>query len=98
MLRLGGRLINILTVTADGDIERDRKEAERRGFRKITTVIDFERTRDSIREVTHLIDRGLVHVPPIEVLPLEEAALGHRMIDTGHVREKLVPKVAVLWA
>jgi hypothetical protein len=41
-----------------------------------------------------LIDRGLVHVPPIEVLPLEEAALGHRMIDTGHVRGKLVLKVA----
>lgn len=35
MLRPGGRLVSILTVTADGDIERDRKEAERRGFRKI---------------------------------------------------------------
>ncbi len=34
MLRPGGRLVNILTVTADGDIEHDRKEAERRGFRK----------------------------------------------------------------
>jgi NADPH2:quinone reductase len=98
MLRPGGRLINILTVTADGDIERDRKEAEQRGFRKIATVIDFERARDSIREVTHLIDRGLVHVPPIEVLLLEEAALGHRMIDTGHVRGKLVLKVAELCA
>ena len=31
MLRPGGRLINILTVTADGDIERDRKEADPRG-------------------------------------------------------------------
>ena len=34
MLRPGGRLINILTVTADGEIERDQKEAELRGFRK----------------------------------------------------------------
>jgi NADPH2:quinone reductase len=75
MLRPRVRLINILTVTADGDIERNRKEAERRSFRQITTVIDFERARDSIREVTNLIDRGLVHVPPIEVLLLEEAAL-----------------------
>jgi NADPH:quinone reductase-like Zn-dependent oxidoreductase len=55
MLRPGGRLINILTVTADGDVERDRKEAERRGFRKITAIIDFERARDSMREITHLI-------------------------------------------
>jgi NADPH2:quinone reductase len=94
MLRPGGRLVNILTVTADGDIERDRKEAERRGFRKITTIIDFERARDSMREITHLIDGGLVHVPAIDVLPLEEAARAHQLIDTGHVRGKLVLKVA----
>jgi NADPH:quinone reductase len=47
VLRPGGRLINILTVTADGDIDRDRKEAERRGFRKVVTLIDFERARES---------------------------------------------------
>jgi len=71
MLRPGGRLVSILTVTADGDIERDRKEAEGRGFRKITVIIDFERARDSMREITNLIDAGLVRVPPIEMLPLE---------------------------
>jgi len=74
MLRPGGRLVSILTVTADGDIERDRKETEGRGFRKITFIIDFERARDSMREITNLIDAGLVRVPPIEMLPLEDAA------------------------
>ena len=96
VLRGGGRLINLITTTADGDMERDRKEAERRGFRKITTVIDFERARESMREITNLIDRGLVHVPPIDVLPLEDAARAHRMIETGHVRGKLILKVAEL--
>jgi NADPH2:quinone reductase len=96
MLRPGGRLVNILTVTADGDIEGDRKEAERRGLRKITTIINFERARDSMREITHLIDGGLVRVPPVDVLPLEDAARAHQMIDTGHVRGKLVLKVAEL--
>jgi NADPH:quinone reductase len=94
MLRPGGRLVSILTVTADGDIERDRKEAERRGFRKIAFIIDFDRARDSIREITNLIDAGLVRVPPIEMLPLEDAARAHRMIETGHVRGKLVLKIA----
>ena len=74
LLRPGGRLVSILTVTTDGDVERDRKEAERRGFRKITFIIDFERARDSMREITNLIDAGLVRVPPIEMLPLEDAA------------------------
>lgn len=94
MLRPGGRLVNILTVTADGDIERDRKEAERRGFRKITFIVDFERAQQSMRKITHLIDGGLVRVPLINVLHLEDAARAHRMIDTGHVRGKLVLKVA----
>jgi NADPH2:quinone reductase len=96
MLRPGGRLVSILTVTADGDIERDRKEAEGRGFRKITFTIDFERAQESMREITNLIDAGLVHVPPIEMLPLEDAARVHRMIETGHIRGKLVLKVAEL--
>jgi NADPH2:quinone reductase len=96
LLRPGGRLISILTVTADGDIERDRKEAERRGFRKAITVINWERARDSMREITHVIDGGLVRVPLIDVLPLEGAARAHEMIDTGHVRGKLVLKVTEL--
>ncbi len=53
MLRPGGRLVNILTATADGDIERDRMEAERRGFRKIVFLIDFERAQESLREITN---------------------------------------------
>ncbi len=94
MLRPGGRLVSILTVNADGDIERDRKEAERRGFRKITFLIDFERARDSMREITNLIDAGLVRVPLVDILPLEDAARAHRMIETGHMRGKLVLRVA----
>jgi NADPH2:quinone reductase len=98
MLRPGGRLVNILTLTADGDIESDQKAAEQRGFRKILTVIDHERGRKSMREITHLIDSGLIRVPAIDVLALEDAARAHRLIDSGHVRGKLVLKVAELSA
>ena len=87
-----------LHITADGDIERDRKEAERRGFRKVISIIDYARTRDSIREITNLIDAGLIQVPPTEVLPLEDPARAHQIIDTGHVRGKLVLRVAELCA
>jgi NADPH2:quinone reductase len=96
MLRARGGLINILTVTSDGNIERDREEAERRGFRKISFIIDFERAPESMREITHLIDRGLVRVPAINVLLLEDAVRAHQMIETGHVRGKLVLKIADL--
>ena len=49
-----------------------------------------------MRQITNLIDRGLVHVPPIEVLPLEDAARAHRIIETGHVRGKLVLRITEL--
>ena len=39
-----------------------------------------------VREINRLIDGGLVHIPPIDVLPLEDAARAHQMIDIGHVR------------
>jgi hypothetical protein len=45
-----------------------------------------------------LIDGGLVRVPLLDVLPLEDAARAHEMIDTGHVRGKRVLKVAELSA
>ena len=96
MLRPTGRLVNLLTATADGDIERDRQEAERRGFRKIVFIIDFERAQESMREITNLVDCGSVHVPPINELPLEDAIRAHQMIETGHVRGKLFLKVADL--
>jgi NADPH:quinone reductase-like Zn-dependent oxidoreductase len=91
MLRPGGRLV---TATADSDVERDRKEAEERVLCKITFIIDFERAQESMRQITNLMDAGSVHVPPINVLARGEAALAHQMIGTGHVRGKLVPKVA----
>jgi NADPH2:quinone reductase len=96
MLRPRGRLVNLLTATAEGHIERDRQEAERRSFRKIVFLIDFDRAQESMRAITNLIDRGLVHAPPIEVLPLEDAARAHQMIETGHMRGKLVLKVTDL--
>jgi NADPH:quinone reductase-like Zn-dependent oxidoreductase len=69
-------------------------ETRRRGFRKIVSSIDFERARESMREITHSIDGGLVRVPAIDKLPLEDAACAHQLIDTGLVRGKLVLKVA----
>jgi NADPH:quinone reductase-like Zn-dependent oxidoreductase len=52
---------------------------------------------DAAMVITNLIDAGLVRVPLIEMLPLEDAARADRMIETGHVRGKLVLKVAGEW-
>ena len=98
MLRPGGRIISILTVVADGDMKRDQQEAELLGCRKVVSVINLERARDSMSQITRLLDGGLIHVPPLRVLSLEDAALAHEIIDTGRVRGKLVLEVSPLSA
>ena len=55
---------------------------------KTEDIIDFERAQESMREIPNLIDPGLVHVGPINVLALGEAVLAPQMIGTGHVRGK----------
>lgn len=72
-------------------------EGRRRGFRKIT-FLQFQAGSGVNGEITNLVDRGLVRVAPIEVLPLEHAAEAHRMIERGHVIGKLVLKVGELAA
>src|ERR1700733_913199 len=47
MLRPAVGWFSILTVTEDGDIARDWKEAEERGFRKITLLSTWSERRSS---------------------------------------------------
>lgn len=49
-----------------------------------------------MREITTLINAGLVHAPAVNVLALEDAVRAHQLIETGHVRGKLVLKIAEL--
>jgi NADPH:quinone reductase-like Zn-dependent oxidoreductase len=76
MLRPTGRLVNILTATADGD---------------------FERAQESMQEITNLVDCGSVHVPPINVLPLEDAIRAHQTIETGTAPGKTGPQSRGPW-
>ena len=94
MLRPGGRLVSILTVTADGTSNAIGRKPRSEASARSPFIIDFERAQESMREITNLIDAGLVHVPTINVLALGQAALAHQMIGTGHVRGKLALKVA----
>ena len=91
MLRPGGRLVSILTVTADGDIERSRKEAEGEASARSPSLSTLSGSQESMREITNLIDAGLVQVAPINVLALGDAALaqagpkGRRTFALMHV-------------
>ncbi|RME63183.1 MAG: NADP-dependent oxidoreductase, partial [Alphaproteobacteria bacterium] len=45
---------------------------------------------EDLREIARLIDAGTLPVPPIQVLPLAEAARAMELSKAGHIRGKLV--------
>ena len=88
--------MNIITLVADGDIEADTQAAAARGITKIIHFLNDVGSGVQLKQIGELIDKGEVRMPPVQVFPLEEAAEVHRMLETGHVRGKLVLKVADL--
>jgi len=97
MLRPGGTLVNILTLVDDGDIEADMKEAADRGFTKILHYMEDVGARVQLKQIGELIEQGTVGMPPVQAIPLEEAARAHELLKSGQLlRGKLVLKVADL--
>jgi hypothetical protein len=50
-----------------------------------------------MQEITNLVDCGSVHVPPINVLPLEDAIRAHQTIETGTAPGKTGPQSRGPW-
>jgi NADPH2:quinone reductase len=96
MLRPGGRLVSVATLTDDGDVAGDKAEASRRGFEKIWAIMSFEGVDMQLAEIARLFDCGAIRSPPIRIFPLESVAEAHRLIETGHVRGKIVLRVSNL--
>jgi NADPH2:quinone reductase len=92
----GGRLVSVATLTDDGDIPALKAAAAARGIEKIWAIMSFENVTPHLTEIASLIDSGAVRPPPITVFPLEQLPEAHRLVETGHVRGKVVIHVADL--
>ena len=89
----GGKLVSIATIIADGDIEAEMAEAEKRGVKKIFGVRSDIDTRGDMEKIADLVETGAVTMPPIECFELEDVSAAHKKIEGGHVRGKLVLRV-----
>ena len=94
MLRPGGKLVSIATLVGDGDIEADMAEAEKRGVSKIFAIMNDADSGKELAKIAQLITTGSVTMPPIECFELEDISAAHRKVQGGHVRGKLVLRVA----
>ncbi len=94
LLRPGGKLISIATLNADGDVQRDIAEAEKRGVTKIYASINDDQMGKELETIVKLIASGKVMSPPIESFELDQVNQAHKKIEDGHVRGKLVLSIA----
>jgi NADPH2:quinone reductase len=94
MVRPGGTYISIPTLTDDGDIEASIAAAVKRQVRRGFSTMSDVGCGDQLARIGRLIADGHVVLPPTQMLPLEQAAQAHALIQTGHVRGKIVLTVA----
>lgn len=86
VLKPGGILISTIQApSAD--------EAESWGVRQ-AMIFSSPPIGETLTEVADMIEHGLIEPHVSKVLPLEEAATAHRMVETRHTRGKLVLQVA----
>ncbi len=96
MVRPDGAYVSIPTLTDDGDIEASFAAAAAHRVRRIFSTMSDIGCGGQLATIAGLITDGHVTLPPLQTLPLEQAAQAHVMIQTGHVRGKIVLSVAEL--
>jgi NADPH2:quinone reductase len=94
LLRLGGKLVNIATLTDDGNIEADIADAESRGRTKILAFMSDNSLGEDMKKMIKLAESGQLKFPAIDTFALEDVVQAHHKLETGHVRGKLVLRVA----
>ncbi|MGW4984310.1 NADP-dependent oxidoreductase [Streptomyces mirabilis] len=64
------------------------REAAQRGLRAISLTVEADRA--DLDAITSLVNAGALRPVLAEVLPLEQAAKAHELIESGHVHGKIV--------
>jgi NADPH:quinone reductase-like Zn-dependent oxidoreductase len=95
MTRPGGLIAPIGTLIVDEPMP-DAEAAAARNVRIVHTMSNRDRAGDQLRTIVDLCNRRVFMPPAIEVLPLEQAGEAQRRVKDGHVRGKILLKVADL--
>jgi NADPH:quinone reductase-like Zn-dependent oxidoreductase len=95
MTKPGGVVAPIGTLIVD-EPKCDPSEAEQRNVRVIHTMSNRAQAGNQLRTIVDLYNKGVFKAPHLTELPLEEAGEAHRRVKDGHVRGKIVLKVADL--
>ncbi len=85
-LKPGGLLLDVRGTGPDRSLVR--AQAAPRGIRYVE--FGFTPSGEDLDQITDLVERGDLRVAVEQILPLDEVARAHSLIETGRVRGKLV--------
>lgn len=98
--RLYGRIVSLLSTSCDtAHINTARQRNLSIGYVQITSPMYFGLHKERLAQTrileqgAKLIEQGLLKVHVGLVLPLEEAAEAHRLIEAGHAAGKIVLRI-----
>jgi NADPH:quinone reductase len=93
MLKKGGTLGFIATLIKDEPLF-DPAEAKNLGVNLAFVMSSHERSGRQLTDIVNLYNEGKLKAPALEVLSLEQAGEAQSRVKNGHVRGKILLKVA----
>jgi NADPH:quinone reductase-like Zn-dependent oxidoreductase len=93
LVRRGGVVAPIGTLIAN-EPQPDAARAAANGVRVVPTMSTFPNQGRQLRGLVAALADGRLRAPALEMFPLGDAAEGHRRVQAGHVRGKLLLRVA----
>ena len=94
LLKPGGTLISIATITDDGDIEASMEEAQQKGVQHVYAVVSDEGMHEQLSNIVAMAEAGEMVFPPTQSFAMNEISHAHERMETGHAQGKLVLELA----
>lgn len=95
MTKPGGMITPIGTLII-GEPQPDPEKAAARNVTIVPTMSNHTRSGAQLRTIVNLYNKGVFRAPHLEVLPLEQAGEAQSRVKDGHVRGKILLKIADL--
>lgn len=94
LIRPGGRYVAIETMLPDEALP-DAGRFAARDIAAVRASANFLRLRDHLAALVAAVEAGTISAPPVELLPLDQAATALARVREGHVRGKIVLAVDI---
>ncbi|MGF1720631.1 NADP-dependent oxidoreductase [Vibrio kyushuensis] len=93
LLKQGGKLVSIATITEDGDIQASILDAQNRGREKIFAYLSDDSFTKDLSEVVELLENEKIAPPKIKSFPMAEVSCAHQQLESGRAKGKLVLEI-----